>query len=1186
MIYACDPGHLMDAEQDSVVLLCNTSSGEWSGRMPICNRIQCPDPAVPNFGSVEGSGRSYGDEVTFSCESNFRLLDPTVTSTCTQYGSWSEKTPTCMPDLSNVDVCPSGSWNYIDEACFLASDDGKDWAEARDDCATISPDNPYGQLAKIPDQSTQEFLAGKLQGRINSYWIGAFEGLKWYWEGSDSEAQYFSWADGEPNGATDEKICIQLKGVPSSEFDNYDWNDESCGVSNPFICEFEQACPVTIPGLADSPQVPYGTNCAVFVTIWNSWDNARSYCSDKSGQLVEIATEVQQQLLVSMANEEDDGSRPNWWIGGFRDDSKPDEEVLFLDGPAVTNPFWAPGQPSRGFERCTDLLDDDFSWNDERCATNRGYICQYPGKRGPQQCSDPGASAHGTYITSYPNWLFGSYVTFSCDAGYELDGGERIECGQDGSYSGDRPECKPVSCSSSFPTLPNSDLYEPNTTEYRSVVVYLCQEQYYPVGDVSSVCQTDSSWSQPTGRCEETLPTTLEISSTSISTTPSSGPGNPSTPSSGPENPSSPSSGPENPSTPSSGPGNPSTASSGPGNPLTSSLGPGNPSTSSSAPGNPSTPSLGPENPSNPSSGPGNPSTPSSGPGNPSTPSSAPGNPSTPSSAPGNPSTSSSGPENPSIPSSAPGNPSTPSSAPGDPSTPSSGPGNPSTPSSGPGNPSTSSSAPGDPSTPSPAPGNPSTPSSAPGNPSTSSSAPGNPSIPSSAPGNPSTPSSAPGNPSTPSSAPGNLSTSSSAPGNPSIPSSAPGNPSTPSSAPGNPSTSSLGPGNPSTPSSGPENRTTHFPGVGNATTVFSRTTASTDSMILLQCGYFSMTVTIPLTLVGGVTSGEDLHLLDDDDCTGMISEDKRFISITTNLTDCNNKIKEYDTQIVYSNAVVERTADSPITRLKKVYVPFSCAYNRSGNVELDSYQITYYELNSTKVSVGHYEFALDIFKDDDFEEKYADSEYPVDVNLDKELHFGASVPSQDGSLDVSIKSCVATPSASYNDVQWTIIRDGCAVEMSTHIEDEALGFVGVTMNTFRFVELGNRVYIHCDLLVCRAITGNESSECDTACVGTSGNRARRDVGENRLQLKRIMKGPLRLRRRANIHPSLDNKLDSEETPAVHPIFNIWIMTIVAMATLCVLIIGVLFVLMRRMTSYDQTHEVGKCPEKGTRACY
>lgn len=51
---------------------------------------------------------------------------------------------------------------------------------------------------------------------------------------------------------------------------------------------------------------------------------------------MEIATEVQQQLLVSMANEEDDGSRPNWWIGGFRDNSKPDEEVLFLDGKIVS----------------------------------------------------------------------------------------------------------------------------------------------------------------------------------------------------------------------------------------------------------------------------------------------------------------------------------------------------------------------------------------------------------------------------------------------------------------------------------------------------------------------------------------------------------------------------------------------------------------------------------------------------------------------------------------------------------------------------------------------------------------------------------------------------------------------------------------------------------------------------------
>lgn len=82
-------------------------------------------------------------------------------------------------DIGNPDVCPSGSWPYEDKTCFNAVDNGLTWPTARDTCASGTP---YGQLAKIPDQATQDFLEGKLQGRTNFYWIGAFEGLKWYWE--------------------------------------------------------------------------------------------------------------------------------------------------------------------------------------------------------------------------------------------------------------------------------------------------------------------------------------------------------------------------------------------------------------------------------------------------------------------------------------------------------------------------------------------------------------------------------------------------------------------------------------------------------------------------------------------------------------------------------------------------------------------------------------------------------------------------------------------------------------------------------------------------------------------------------------------------------------------------------------------------------------------------------------------
>lgn len=65
---------------------------------------------------------------------------------------------------------------------------------------------------------------------------------------ADAELEYFSWADGEPNGATDGKVCIQLSGFdsPTSGDHTYDWNDEDCskasysdsGKQNFFICEF------------------------------------------------------------------------------------------------------------------------------------------------------------------------------------------------------------------------------------------------------------------------------------------------------------------------------------------------------------------------------------------------------------------------------------------------------------------------------------------------------------------------------------------------------------------------------------------------------------------------------------------------------------------------------------------------------------------------------------------------------------------------------------------------------------------------------------------------------------------------------------------------------------------------------------------------------------------------------------
>ncbi|XP_041464835.1 sushi, von Willebrand factor type A, EGF and pentraxin domain-containing protein 1-like isoform X2 [Lytechinus variegatus] len=972
-VYECDAGYEMDIEQDTVVLVCDTSQGTWNQNLPNCDLVQCPEPAVPNFGQVEGSGRSFGDNITLSCDGNYCLVDPEVMScvdsdsltiTCTHSGHWSQETPECIPDINDPDICPAGSWAYeAGNTCFLTFTGEQDWWNARGACAS---DSHPGQLAKIPDQATQEFLEGKLQGQTTSFWIAAFKGLKWYWEESDTEMDYFSWDNGEPNGARDSKVCIQLSGFnsPTSGFHSYNWNDEDCtkvsytegNKQNFFVCEFENQCPSDAE-LDSYTQTSYGANCVVFVKQAKNWDDSNAYCKAKSGKLVEVHTEVHQDILVQTANNENvENLYHNWWIGGFRDDSKTNNQILWLDA----------------------------------------------GPRGPIQCSDPGEPAHGTYNTSHPDWLFGSYVTFSCDVGYELDGGDRIDCRQNGTYSGPRPECKPVSCDSSHPTLPNSN---PSNTssEYRSVVVYMCQEFYQPVGDVTSVCQADGTWSQPTGTCEadnSTIPTS---------------------------------------------------------NPETDS-----PTTLSSVTSDP----MGTDNPSTASSGTGYPTTFPSGTGTDD--STAP-----------------------------PGTdfPTTPLSATDDPTTP-----------------------------------------------------------------------------------PGTDHTTTSPSGT--------DNPTTALSGTDHSTTPPSGSGFPTNPTSETGISITPTERTGNSTDPSFETTQLAEDQITLQCGPFSMTVTVPVSRLGEVTSGEDLYLLRDDNCTGTISADMHFISITTNLTDCNNEVTENDEDIVYSNTVVSRESSGKvITRIKMVSIPFFCSYNRSEEVGLLSYRVTNYRLNLTEDSTGQYDFSLDIFKDSGFLEKYADSEYPVDVELNEDLYFGASVPSQDGSLDLAIKGCVATPSASYNDKQWTIIgEDGCAYESTTQIDDDRLAFVAVTMNTFRFVELGNRVYIHCDLLVCQATTGSDISECDPSCSETFGNRNRRDtIKKYSLDKKRVTKGPLRLRRNSHFNPLKYDKIETKGKSALYQNIDPWIILTVTMATICIFVVAVLFVVLHKMSvyarrtkvdgSYDQTRE-------------
>ncbi|XP_019615701.1 PREDICTED: uncharacterized protein LOC109463369 [Branchiostoma belcheri] len=91
-------------------------------------------------------------------------------------------------------------------------------------------------------------------------------------------------------------------------------------------------------------------------------------------------------------------------------------------------------------------------------------------------------------------------LTFTCDPGYELEGSASLTCQADATWSGVEPTCTRIQC----PALPspiNGDSSGPNF--YQDVVQFTCNPGYDLVGDSSSTCQADRTWSSNVPSCND-----------------------------------------------------------------------------------------------------------------------------------------------------------------------------------------------------------------------------------------------------------------------------------------------------------------------------------------------------------------------------------------------------------------------------------------------------------------------------------------------------------------------------------------------------------------------------------------------------------------------------------------------------------------------------------------------------------
>lgn len=126
---------------------------------------------------------------------------------------------------------------------YLFCETGASWQDASDAC-------PAGyDLVRIDDGPEQEFVVEVVAATpTNDWWLGGSGGADGMWRwlvGGDliprtGGAGFSNWNGGEPN-TTDE--CLEMESDQAGPSGPGRWTDQSCGTSQPYVCESLPAPP-------------------------------------------------------------------------------------------------------------------------------------------------------------------------------------------------------------------------------------------------------------------------------------------------------------------------------------------------------------------------------------------------------------------------------------------------------------------------------------------------------------------------------------------------------------------------------------------------------------------------------------------------------------------------------------------------------------------------------------------------------------------------------------------------------------------------------------------------------------------------------------------------------------------------------------------------------------------------------
>ncbi|XP_067913345.1 sushi, von Willebrand factor type A, EGF and pentraxin domain-containing protein 1-like isoform X3 [Heterodontus francisci] len=521
--YSCHNGNsLIGAEK----LVC-TENGEWDKDPPTCKVVRCIRPVSIAHGRiVAGFGPIYQylETITFHCNDGYEMVGNSVIQ-CSENNKFVPPPPTCRPPVRCSDLPPihngraprppyGGHWKYgmvakyscigeyslMGAAELVCTETGK-WDKAPPTCEAMDCGNPEEIL-----NGYYEAPNTKLGSKATFYCEEGYRMVGWNyqwctssgWDGQVPACEFAGCQSPElpPNGHIVAGFGPTYKYRETITYScnaGYEMDGNSvieCSENNIFvppppICR-PRSCG-KVPQLENgSPteelisQTSFGVGTEVTYSCYTGYT-----LKDGRSKFVTCQMDSTWTPLQAICEPMDCGNP---------------EEILngYYEAPNTKLGSKATFYCEEGYR----MVGRNYQWCTSSGWDGQVPACEFAG------CQSPELPPNGHIVAGFgPTYKYRETITYSCNAGYEMDGNSVIKCSENNIFVPPPPICRPRSCGK-VPQLengsPTEELISQTSFDVGTEVTYSCYTGYtLKDGRSKSVtCQMDSTWTPLQAICE------------------------------------------------------------------------------------------------------------------------------------------------------------------------------------------------------------------------------------------------------------------------------------------------------------------------------------------------------------------------------------------------------------------------------------------------------------------------------------------------------------------------------------------------------------------------------------------------------------------------------------------------------------------------------------------------------------